>query len=543
MARFKQAGISSFAGVIFSLLALSVILPSKSFAQAAQFLKPAQPLPLGRAFHGTAIMGDFIYVIAGSSERPDPEQPTGVFQYEDNTVLKARIMQGNGPGEWRLSQWEETTPLPLPLHYIGNSTLVLNDVVYVIGGSTLPLNGEFQNTAFWSKPLADGSLTPWQRSKPFGSKLSTLTAVSTPGHIHVIGGLKQSGPDAGGTGPSAEVWSNQIFSDGTMGNWFQGPNLPLPIWFHCAGVAANRVYIWGGLADTAPDVQYTSNLVFSAQILGTGRLGQWRQEPASLQSGLYSASTSVAGPYLISFSPRYPRPAPDQPAINSSDVWWTYITPNGMYPWTREPTPLPNRVYHSVTPDYRRGTIWITGGRPATGEDMTRNVAYFTLSEQARRLAENQWASAQAAHSNTVATFDTLSVSSGDGEQGADQLSFLADRRLSEDAVEGFRTISDARRTATRNGQEKPLIMYFNIETAQLCVQQKQILESADFASIADDAAFAWVNTREYPQLAQQMGIYRIPTWVFYDKAGNEVQRMAQVVQADQLSNMVQNLQ
>jgi len=520
------------------LFILILFFPDSIPAQAAKFIRPSTPLPQPRAFHGTAVMGDYLYVLGGSTLSKSKEGKT--VQNVDSSVHSAKISAGSSIGEWTLENWSQNTPLPAPLHYIGNSTLVLNDVVYVIGGGLDPLSRTVSNVAYWSKPLNDGRLTPWQKSRPFGEGLSTVTAVSTPGHIYIIGGYAKTDDSEN---VSNKVYYNQIFTDGTMGNWAEGNPIPYPLWYHCAGVAANRAYVWGGLVDSAPDMDKVSVLSFSAPVLGNGRLGNWRREPQMLSRGIYSAEASVAGPYLLGFSPRYGRANSDELAPTSGDVWWTYITPSGMYDWIREPTPITNRVYHSVATDYRRGTIWITGGKASRSEQMHGNVAYFTLSPEARQLAENQWSNALQAHASTVATFQTLSTKQSSGDQGADKLSFLADRRLTADAVEGFMTIDNARRNSNRPGNEKPMVMYYNIESAEPCKQQKVILESPEFAGLTQKASFAWINTREYPQLAQQTGVYRIPTWVFFDKEGNEINRLAKVMELSEIDSILSQIQ
>ncbi|MGF1573958.1 MAG: hypothetical protein ACFCU1_12915 [Sumerlaeia bacterium] len=530
---------NKFRSIALLLLAsAAVAAPQTLEAQASRFIYGARDLPKGRGFHGSAVMGDYLYVFGGSSTTtPADPQGNGWREDVDLSVIKAQILQGG-----QLGEWENTTPLPRGFHYIEASTISLNDVVYVVGGSALPANGDYYNTAIWSKPLPDGTLMPWRESRPFGEKLAIMTAITTPGHLHIIGGLTDNdGTRSGARLPTAKVYSNNIFSDGTMGEWKEGPTLPVGLWFHSAGVVAGRAYVWGGLAGLDPTVESTSANVFSSPILGSGELGPWRAESTYLTYGMFSASSAVAGPYLISFSPRYPS-APGTPSAISSDVWWSYITPNGLQPWVREETNIPNRLYHSITPDYRRGTIYLLGGRPERAVEFTNKVSYFTLSPAARSMAENQWSALNRAHSTTVSTFDTLASSTSTGPQGADQLSYLADRRLASSASKGFYTITEARNVANSASGKKPLIIYFNADTAQPCVDQKAILDQPEFAAVANKAAFAWVNTREYPQLAQQLGVYRVPTWVFFDRNDSEVRRVSDVIPMQELGNIVDTL-
>src|SRR5690606_20895377 len=137
-------------------------------------------------------------------------------------VLKAPLAPDGSVGPW-----SPATELPDPRLYIANSTLVLNDVVYIIGGDAAVLeSGTAHRNALWSKPLPNGQLTPWQITEPFGSGFVATAAVSTPGHIHVIGGM-----DASDTVHN-KVLTNQLYSDGSFGRWEPGPDLPFPLWFH-----------------------------------------------------------------------------------------------------------------------------------------------------------------------------------------------------------------------------------------------------------------------------------------------------------------------
>jgi hypothetical protein len=420
--------------------------------------------------------------------------------------------------------WVPTTPLPQPRHYIGNSTLVLNDVVYIIGGSSLPAQGERYNTAIFTRPLPNGTLLPWNESQPFAPRgLSTITAVSTPGHIHIIGGLEEDST------VSQRVYTNPIYADGSMGPWEAGPPLPMPLWYHSAGTVAGRVYVWGGMP--VEDPAQVSPYVFSAPISGSGKLGAWRRESQNLPQPYYSASTAVAGPYLLSFSPRYTG------AQRSTHVWFAQSQPNGLSQWINREGNVPNRLYHAAAADYRRGTIYLSGGRYELGQDLLPDVYYFRLSPQARQLAERGWLAAQRAHQNTVSAFPPPESGSG-----ATTLSYIADANVSRNAVSGFQSYSGARSEAT--SQRKPLVLYFNIEDAAPCLEQVTHLTTPEFSQLIPRASYAWVDTQNYPQLAQQLGVYRVPTWVFFDSNGNEVQRARNVgvMTAQQLGDVVQSL-
>jgi len=464
-------------------------------AQSNDFIYRTSNLPTGRAFGGTAVLGDYIYYFGGAKgdgKDTKTEGPT-------NEVMKAKIL-ANG----QLGPWEQSTPLPETRHYIENSTLVLNDVVYIVGGSTRSSGGERLNTAVFSRPLPNGTLLPWAVSQPFGEGLSTITAVSTPGHIHVIGGLRKDGT------ASDQVWTNTIYADGSMGAWSAGPQLPMPLWYHSAGAASGRVYVWGGMPKE--DTKTTTPRIFSAPILGSGRLGAWREESVKLPRPFYGASTAVAGNYLLSFCPRYGGKE------KGSDVWYAVATPTGLSQWNHKVSGVPNVQYHCAAPDYRRGLIFFGGGRPGFLKPMLSDMFFFPLTANARQSAEQTWLAHQRAHQNTVAAFPAQGTGT---QQTTSTLTYTVASKLPPWAQKGFKTYGDAR--AESGAQKKPLVVYFHLEGAQPCADQKAILAAPEFQQMASEACWAWVETQDNPQLAQQLGVYRVPTWIFYDRAGNEV--------------------
>lgn len=501
-------------------LAVGLLAFRPSAAQQDEFIVPAKPLAEARAFHGSAVLGGYLYTFGGSI---DPDGTRGQQpEKKTDSVFRAPVLSS---GE--IGAWEATTPLPQTRHYIANSTLVLDDMVYIVGGSSGADEPTHYKTAIYTRPLPNGSLLPWAESQPFGTGpngLTTVTAVSTPGHIHVIGGLS-------GSAPVADVWSNSIYSDGSMGPWFPGPPLPFPLWFHCAGVAMGRVWVWGGMPQYKND--RISPYTLSAPIMGSGKIGPWRVEQSQVPQPFYRAAGSVAGPYLIAISPSYVN------GTQSNDLWFAQVTPNGLGAWNRKQTAIPNRVYHATAADYRLGAIFVNGGRIERGKQMLDAMAKFRLTPAAQRIAEEGWMAAQLAHANTVAALPPPSAGS---KPAAPSLSYVADKQVRANAIGGFASYSAAREAAARD--RKPLVIYFNLDNAAPCNEQKAQLDSEAFRQLLGAASFAWVDTQDYPQLVQQLGVYRVPTWVFYDKAGNEVTaaRRVGVQQAADLAGIVAQL-
>lgn len=481
--------------------------PQKTPAKPkTDFIVLSTPLPQPRAFHGSAVLGGFLYVFGGTVTAGAIEKPS-------TTVLKAPILPNGNIG-----QWTPTTPMPQPRHYIGNSTLVINDTVYILGGAAGPLDDTLYRTAIYTRPGPDGTLEPWKESAPLGTPgLVTVTAVSTPGHVHTIGG---KGPN----NPVSEVWTNAVNPDGSISVSFPGPKLPRPLWFHSAGAVAGRVYIWGGL----PTAENTgpSGEMLSAPILASGTLGPWRVETQKLKKPFFRGMASVAGPYLFTFCPSYGL----VPA--NGDVWFCRVTASGPGQWMFRETDIKSRIYSAAATDYRQGTIFVSGGRIRRAKEMVTEVSMLRLSPEAREMAEQDWTTAQMAHADTVSA-----VSS---EMGTPN--YAADAQLGPGAVAGFLPYAKARTEAAKSG--KPLVLYFNLDGVRPCKAQNELLADPKFRELAPAANFAWVDSKANPQLVQQLGVYRVPTWVFYDRAGAESQpsRRVGVLNPDDFSKILTGL-
>jgi len=120
--------------------------------------------------------------------------------------------------------------------------------------------------------------------------------------------------------------------------------------------------------------------------------------------------------------------------------------------------------------------------------------------------------------------------------QGADSYTFQTAGRLAQEAAPGFLTYAQAKAAAAQ-APPRPLILYFHSAMAKPCKLQEEILKSPQFQAVAAQGAFAWVDIRENPQLAQQMGVFRVPAWIFYDVRGAERYRFSQVLSLDALAS------
>ena len=486
-----------------NLTFLSIILCIFLFTfQAAGFYETTTPLPSPRQMYGCAVLGDYVYVLGGNT--------TDGFVSE---VLKAPVMSGG-----KLGQWSRTTSMPHPRAYIGNTTLALNDVIYVLGGSD-ENTGANKKTILWTKPMANGELKPWRESPPVpGTGISCSAGISTPGHIHALGGL--SGNISEGGKPVSNVWSAVIDQNGDFVQWRAGPSMPQPLWFHNAAVAGGRVWVWGGL--TSPEPTSVNSNIFSAPIMADGAIGQWRTEQVSLPTGFYRCACAASGNYLISFCPSY------SGSRTSNDIWYAEVQNGRMSPWKKLDTNLETRVYISVATDYRRGKIYLTGGRRRrkTGFEDVLNTCYIF------HLAGKSATTAGASQSGQTAGYT--------GATGSANLSYQHATTNTGDVLPGFVPYATAR--SRRQQQSMPMIIYFHLPRSRDCQQQLQIMKQFDFTKYRDKALLVWVNPSLFPQFTQQLGVFKSPTWIRFDVFGNEKERKTGVLSRQELTNWL-NLQ
>lgn len=481
--------------ILGMLVGLGVIAGSVSAQQKVYF--PTTPMPTARQMYGAVVLGDFLYLIGGNTDEE------GFLVSVQKSPIKS---------DGHLGGWEATTPLPRSRAYIENCTMALNDIVYVVAG----YEGTVENattTIFWTRPKADGHFEAWRESAAYpGQGVYCSAAVATPGYIHLIAGALKP------LNPSALVWSARVGPDGSILGWEPGLELPFPLWYHSAGVAGGRVWVWGGLKEKSPNS--VNNTILCAQVLSSGKLGPWQAYSQPLPMPFYSASSTVSGSYLLSFCPRYAG------AQVSNDIWYAYVYPQGLSSWSRVPTDIPSKLYIGLATDYRRGNVYIPGGRLMPKERQMDNTVYV-VRLMAQPSADPPGDTAQAAE-----------LSSAGGS--ADRLSYMQQTLRTTSAFPGFLSFEQVQRHYTQN--KMPIIAYLHSEKAQRCQQQAEQLRKFNAASHSAKILFTEINTAAFPQIAQQTGVFRVPTWLFYDAQGIERLRKTGVLSTEEIETLARQL-
>ncbi len=381
--------------------------------------------------------------------------------------------------------------------------------MYVVFGTNGKTNKP-SRTILWTRPLPNGHLEPWRESQPYpGQGLEMCTAVATPGYIHIIGGRDHE------RAVRAEVWTAKLAADGSVLGWEQGTTLPQALWFHASAVAGGRVWTWGGLKSTNVVI---NEKVFSAPILSSGKVGEWAYSGSSLPRPFYDPAVCVSGNILLSFCPRY---ASGQ---FSNDIWFAEVKENGtLSPWTSLNTDMGAKMYTGVATDYRRNLVYLPGGRINRDEkegSLDGRVYYYRLMRQ-----------------------ETAEAKPG-GEQhpasGDQNLSYARQGAGYGSVFPGFLAYEYGRQMA--RDQSKPMVLYFHSDIAAKCRQQAEILKVFNAGAYAGRLVLTDVNIRDFPQIAQQYGVFRAPCWLFFNAGGQVVGRQNDILSAEALQAGISNL-
>ncbi|OGR48983.1 MAG: hypothetical protein A2X37_00540 [Elusimicrobia bacterium GWA2_66_18] len=265
---FQTGGISYNGGILDGIKVFSA--PASDVGTLGAWT-PEPALPEAVYYHTSAAVNGFIYILGG-------------FHYTDadgivvsNVVYRAAVNPDGSTGAWQAD-----TPLPQPVFF--PSAASWNGRIYVTGG----WNGTALINAVYSAEVrTNGSLGPWVAQKPLPQAVYTHAAVSN-GTLYVLGGTVNGGADIQNT-----VYWSKINADGSLANWAAAPPLPAPVSNHGAVVANGRIFALGGWTGAAPTAAVNSSL-----IAADGGLGGWTPE-ALLPRPLYLLATAASPSHIF----------------------------------------------------------------------------------------------------------------------------------------------------------------------------------------------------------------------------------------------------
>lgn len=265
---FHTGGISYNGGILDGVKTFSASASAEGIVGS---WTAGAPLPEAVYYHAGAAVNGHLYVLGG-------------FHYTDASgmVVSNVVYRSKVGADGAVGAWQTTTPLPEPIYFL--SAASWNGRIYVTGG----WNGmALVNKVYSAAVLEDGSLGPWVAQKPLPEAVYTHAAV-TDGTLYVLGGVVNGGNDIQNT-----VYFAKINADGTLADWAATTPLPSPVSNHGAVVANGRVFVLGGWGGTASTAAVNSSLV--AQ---TGGLGAWTAE-APLPRPLYLLASAASPSHIF----------------------------------------------------------------------------------------------------------------------------------------------------------------------------------------------------------------------------------------------------
>jgi len=204
--------------VVFALLLVFMILTFGSGQQQA-FTETAESswsngasIPTPRTEVTATIIGDDnIYVIGGLDKSGKVLDTVEVYNIKNDT-------------------WKTVAPLPQPLHHTAASSL--NGKIYVIGGSSSPIDNWIpSNKLFIYDPIED----KWIEGKPMPTARGAINTNFINGILYVIGGY----------GSSQIVDVNEAY-DPLSNKWISKSSMPTPRHHAASAVIDDQLFVIGG---------------------------------------------------------------------------------------------------------------------------------------------------------------------------------------------------------------------------------------------------------------------------------------------------------
>ncbi len=159
-----------------------------------------------------------------------------------------------------IGTWNSTTSAPLSLYSAMSFTY--GGYIYLLGGQ--PNQTSFSSAVYYASLNSDGTVGTWTATTSLPQPVNSTQAVAYNGYVYLVGGQNGSGSDYN------VVYYAPINSNGTLGTWSTGPNLPQSIGDNSTVIYNGYIYELGGQPGGG-----TTNIVYYAQIQSNGDLSSW----------------------------------------------------------------------------------------------------------------------------------------------------------------------------------------------------------------------------------------------------------------------------
>jgi len=237
-----------------------------SWTAASGQQNSANSLPAGRRLLAVTQANGYVYAIGGFDGAAS-----------DSTVYYAKLNGDGSTGVWltntyNIGQAVAGTAQPR----VAPSVLVVNGYMYVLGGcsdAAAATCATPQNTVYYAKVYADGSVGPWNTNANTLTVAKGMgTATYANGYLYFVGGASNA------TTVTSNVYCASINGDGTVNSFATTTcnSLPAARAQHAMFVANGYMYVVAGCSAIASGSCSTAtNNVWYAPFNGDGTLGAW----------------------------------------------------------------------------------------------------------------------------------------------------------------------------------------------------------------------------------------------------------------------------
>lgn len=198
-------------------------------------------------------------------------------------MVSSATIQNSGD----ISSWQTFNSIPQKLGM--GAAAVIGDRVYFAGGFN---NGGASNRVYSAVINSDGTLGDWSTAGNMPEARYGLSMLSYNGHLIILGGYNG--------GYLSTVYKTTPASNGAISSWQATTEFPFPIYRTAATIVGSQIITVGGaLALQCPSCgAFSSTRVYYADLGNDGSVGEWKLSDNRLPSEVHGAGVAQVGDYL-----------------------------------------------------------------------------------------------------------------------------------------------------------------------------------------------------------------------------------------------------
>jgi N-acetylneuraminic acid mutarotase len=254
-----------------SVAGSSITLGSTASGEIGAYTSTSS-LPSNVQYPGTAVVNGYIYAIGGN----------------DNSSALSSVYYAKLNANGTVGTWSSTTGLPAVRNTAGVATY--NGYIYVTGGETIVGCCGGTQTTYYAKVNADGTISSWTTSPVnLPQTLYVNNSVAANGYLYTVGGYNNSNGGAQNT-----VYYTKLNADGSINNW-SSTTITSPRYNSGVVVANGYIYVIGGDANASNNG--TNTTYYAALNPSTGAIGSWNTT-STLPDAIQSMGATVVNGYV-----------------------------------------------------------------------------------------------------------------------------------------------------------------------------------------------------------------------------------------------------